>query len=162
MIAAAAAVPDHDLLRPWRFILIEGEGRHELAKTFMAIRKQRTPDIRPEELNRTWRKTMRAPTLLAVVSRISYDNLRVPAHEQYISVGAAAYAVMLTCHGLGYGAIMLSGSRSRHPLVRELLGLATEEQVVGFISIGTPAKTIAPKRRPGPDEFLQVWRGREA
>lgn len=159
MIAAATMAPDHDLLRPWRFILIEGDGRNELAKAFMAIRKQRTPDIRPEELNRTWRKTMRAPTLLAVIARMRYDNPRVPAHEQYVAIGAATYAVMLTCHALGYGAIMLSGSRSRHPMVHELFGLGRDEHVVGFISMGTPAKPIAPKRRAGATEFLQVWRG---
>jgi nitroreductase len=85
----------------------------------------------------------------------------VPVHEQYISIGAAIHGIMLACHAMGYGAIMLSGNRSRDPLVGQLLGLVDDEEMVGFISIGTPSKRVNPKRRPSPDDHLQVWRGRE-
>jgi nitroreductase len=161
MIAAALTAPDHESLRPWRFILVEGPGRLQLAQAYVQIRKRRNTRVRAEELARTWRKAMRAPTLVGVVARLVKDHPKVPLHEQYISVGAAIHGILLSCHALGYGAIMLSGNRSRDPLVARLLGLADSEEMVGFISIGTPSKTVNPKQRPSPEDHLQVWRGRQ-
>ncbi|MBX9587790.1 MAG: hypothetical protein K2X43_00705 [Hyphomonadaceae bacterium] len=68
---------------------------------------------------------------------------------------------MVAAHTLGYGAIMFSDNRSGHPLVRELLHLADSEEMVGFISIATPAKHILPKHRPLPSAHLEVSGGRE-
>jgi nitroreductase len=161
LIAAALAAPDHEALRPCRFIAIEGAGRLQLSQAFVQIRKKRPPKAGPEELARTWRKTMRAPTLIGVVARLVRDHPKVPVHEQYISIGAAIHGIMLACHAMGYGAIMLSGNRSRDLLVGQLLGLVDDKEMVGFISIGTPSKRVNPKRRPSPDDHLQVWRGRE-
>jgi nitroreductase len=158
-VAAALAAPDHEALRPWRFVVIEGTGRQQLSQAFVQIRKARSPKARPEELARTWRKTMRAPTLLGVVGRLVSDHPKVPVHEQYISIGAAVHSIMLACHALGYGAIMLSGNRSRNPVVARLLELAAHEEMIGFISIGTPLKKVTPKLRPSPDDYLQFWRG---
>lgn len=104
---------------------------------------------------------MRAPTLIGVVARLVRDHPRVPVHEQYVSVGAAIQGILLACHALGYGAIVLSGRRSRAPLVHRLLGLAADEEMIGFMSIGTPTKRVNPKRRPSSREYLQVWRGSE-
>ena len=161
LVSAALTAPDHVGLRPFRFISIEGAGREQLSRTYMAIKKARDPRTRPEELARTWKKTMRAPCLLAVVARLDWAHPKVPAHEQYITVGGAVLAVLLACQMLGYGGIMLSGSRSRHRLVRNLLEIAPAEEVVGFISIGTPSKPIPPKVRPPPRDFLKTWRGNE-
>jgi nitroreductase len=159
LIAAALRAPAHEGLRPWRFISIEGDGRQQLSRAFVEIRRRRDPGIRPAELAMTWKKTMRAPTLIAVLTRLVEDHPKVPPHEQYIAIGAAIHGLMLAAHALSLGAIMLSGNRARYPLVHALLGLAAEEQMVGFIGIGTPAKPIPPKPRPSPADCLQIWRG---
>ena len=104
---------------------------------------------------------MRAPTLIAVVARLDADHPKVPLHEQYISVGAAIHGLMLGAHALGYGAIMLSGNRSRDPMIHALFRLEAREQMIGFISIGTPSKKISPKARSAPLDHLQIWRGDE-
>jgi nitroreductase len=161
MIAAALAAPDHSALRPSRFILIEGEGRLQLSQAFVAIRKRTSARGGGPGLARTWRKTMRAPTLVGVVARLVKDHPKVPVHEQYVSVGAAVQSILLAAHALGYGAILLSGSRSRDPLVRDLLQLGDNEEMIGFISIGTPSKPIPPKVRPSARAHLAVWHGKE-
>jgi nitroreductase len=159
LVAAALTAPDHEGLRPFRFIHVKGRGREKLADTFVAIKRGHDPQTSQDELERTWKKTMRAPCLLAVVVRLTPDNAKVPTEEQYMSAGAAIYAVLLACQSLGYGAIMLSGSRSRHDRLRALLGIAPHERIVGFISIGTPAKPMRPKGRPDPRTVLETWDG---
>ena len=162
MIAAALAAPDHSALRPSRFILIEGEGRLQLSQAFVAIRKRASARVGGSGLARTWRKTLRAPTLVGVVARLTRGHPKVPVHEQYVSVGAAVQSILLAAHALGYGAILLSGSRSRDPLVRDLLALSDNEEMIGFISIGTPSKNIPPKIRPSACAHLAVWHGKES
>jgi nitroreductase len=159
LISAAVTAPDHGSLRPWRFISIEGDGRQELSRTFVEIRRRRNPDIRQAELAMTWKKTMRAPALIAVVARLDASHPKVPLHEQYISAGAAIHALLLAAHMLGFGAIMLSGNRARDPMIHNLFGLGAGEQMVGFVSIGTPAKKITGKIRPAPSDHLQIWSG---
>jgi nitroreductase len=159
VVACAIRAPDHAGLKPWRFIAVEGDGRQKLAQAFVEIRRQNIPGVRGTELAMTWKKTMRAPTLIAVVARLHPDHPKVPLHEQYISVGAAIHGLLLGVHVLGYGAIMLSGKRARDPLVHSLFRLGSREQMVGFVSIGTPSKRISPKMRPAPSDYLQIWRG---
>ena len=159
MVSAAMAAPDHEGLRPWRFILIEGPGRLQLSQAFAQIRKKANPRLSSQELARSWRKTMRAPTLIGVAARLVRDHPKVPLHEQYVSIGAAIYGLMLACHALGYGAMVLSGKRSGNSLVHSLLELSADEEMIGFISMGTPTKPIQPKTRPLPREYLRVWRG---
>jgi nitroreductase len=86
----------------------------------------------------------------------------VPVHEQYVSVGAAVQSILLAAHALGYGAVLLSGGRSRDPLVRDLLQLGDNEEMIGFVSIGTPSKKISPKIRPSARAHLAVWHGNES
>lgn len=159
LIASALTAADHGRLRPWRFISVEGTGRLQLSRCLVEIRRQRRPGIRPPELATTWKKAMCAPTLIAVVAKLARDHPKVPLHEQYISVGAAIHGLMLAAHALGYGAIILSGPRARDPSINALFELKEQEEMIGFISLGTPAKTIPPKHRPAPMDHLQVWQG---
>jgi nitroreductase len=159
VVACAMRAPDHAGLRPWRFITVEGDGRQKLAQAFVEIRRRNIPGVRRIELAMTWKKSMLAPTLIAVIARLDPDHPKVPLHEQYISVGAAIHGLLLGVHVLGYGAILLSGNKAKDPLVHSLFRLGARERVVGFVSIGTPSKRIAPKIRPAPLDCLQIWRG---
>ena len=45
LVAAALTAPDHEHLKPYRFILIEGEGRRKLSRTFLNLVIRRGQDI---------------------------------------------------------------------------------------------------------------------
>jgi nitroreductase len=130
-----------------------------LSRTFAEIRRRRNPGIKPAELAMTWRRTMRAPTLIAIIARLTARHPRVPLHEQFMSIGAAAHGLLLAAQAMGFGAIILSGNRAGDPLIHAMLALEPNERVVGFASIGTPAKAVAPKSRPAPEQHLSYWGG---
>jgi nitroreductase len=159
LIAAALTAPDHAALRPWRFIVIEGDGRQQLSRTAAEVRRRRSSNVRPAQLAMTWKKALRSPTLVAVIARLDDGHPKVPLREQYISVGAAIHGLLLGAHALGYGAMMLSGNRASDPRIHALFELAKHEQMIGFIGIGTPSKKISPKVRPAVAGHLQVWHG---
>ena len=50
MLAAAARVPDHGKLAPWRFVVIEGEARNRLGEVAAAIFRAENPDADADRL----------------------------------------------------------------------------------------------------------------
>ncbi len=72
ILTAAARVPDHKKLEPWRFIVFQGEARASfgriLLKACLAEEKE-TPSAARLEMERT--RFLRAPVVVAVISRVT-------------------------------------------------------------------------------------------
>jgi hypothetical protein len=62
--------PDHGRLRPWRFMLIEGDQRQKFGEMLAASALRRVPGLSEGDLARERGKALRAP-LIIVVSRFS-------------------------------------------------------------------------------------------
>ena len=77
ILTAAARVPDHKKLEPWRFIVFEGDARaafgRVLLKACLAEEKE-TPSAARLETERT--RLLRAPTVVAVISRVTPNPAR--------------------------------------------------------------------------------------
>ena len=143
----AARVPDHGRLTPWRFILIEGEGRHRLgdilATAFMADNPQGEADKIATERTRF----AHAPVVVAVVSSVK-PSPKIPEWEQVLSAGAVCMNLLNAASALGYSAVWLSGWSSFDRRVLDALGLAPHERIAGYVHIGTSSET--PTERPRP------------
>lgn len=139
MAAAAARAPDHGGLRPCRFRLIEGAARAALGERCAAALAADDPAATAEMLAREREKIAAGPTLVAVLARLTEDRPEIPVSEQLASTGAAVMGFLLAAQALGYGGILLSGRRVRRPLLRTALGLAGDEHLVGFLTLGRPA-----------------------
>lgn len=159
MVAAAAAAPDHCGLRPWRFLRIADDARGALADLFADAKRRRAPQAHPSELDRERERALRAPAMLAVVARLEQGHPRVPVHEQYVSAGAAIQNVLLAAAALGYGAMIVSGAKTRDTGLRRALRLDEAETLIGFICIGTPAGPAKVRARPEVSEILSEWNG---
>ena len=150
MLRAAMRAPDHGVLRPWRFLVLEGEQRQRLGDIFVEARLQDQPDADEESLAKLRSKPLRAPTILVAVAETDPDN-RVPVLEQIVATGAAVQNVMLAAHALNLGAMWRTGGMARHSHVKNALGFTAKDEIVGFIYLGTPAGAI--KRVPEDDPF---------
>ena len=162
MLTAAARVPDHGRLEPWRFILYRGEARHRVGRMLADLAERRegplTEGRRQQELTRF----SRAPLVVGVVS-VPRDNPRIPQWEMFLSGGAAAMNLVHAANALGYGANWITNWYSDVEEGRRILGLSPAERVVGFVHIGTFAGD-APER-PRPDvaklyaDYAGPWEG---
>lgn len=159
ILAAALTAPDHGALRPWRLIQCTGEGRTGLADLFVAAKLRQKPDAAEAELAREREKALKPPVLLALVAKPVTDRPEITEAEQIACAGAAMQSVLLAAYGLGYGAIILSGSRCADPGVRHALGVDPGDHLLGFISIGTIVDTPLQSRRPKLGEMLQTFDG---
>lgn len=137
LLTAAARAPDHGLLGPWRFKVLEGERRTLLGSAMAAALRERSPDADREALDREASKAMRSPTLL-VVSAVTQSHPKVPEIEQWVAVGAAIQNLWIAAESLGLGVAWKTGSHAYSSLVKQALGLAPEEAIIGFIHLGTP------------------------
>ncbi len=159
ILKCAVSAPDHAQMRPWRFIVIEGEARAHLGKVFMMATEQREPNISAEKLQSVSQKPLRSPMIITVVAKITKDHPKTPVVEQILSAGAAAQQISLGANALGFGAVWLTGPNTNDRMVKLALGVEADDEIVGFIYIGTPTMNKPRRPRPDPAEFVTHWHG---
>jgi len=127
--------PDHGRLRPWRFMLIEGNQRRKFGDLLAASASRRVPGLSEGDLQRELDKAQRAPLIIVVACRI-VPGTKVPAIEQILAAGAAAQNILLALHALGYAAAWKTGEAAYDTEVKRALGFAADDHLVGFIYTG--------------------------
>jgi nitroreductase len=147
ILTAAARVPDHKKLSPWRFILFQGEARARFGQVLLAACRANEPDAAASRLDFEAQRFLRAPLVVCVVSRV-VDNPAAPEWEQILSAGAACQSLLIAATALGYGAQWITEWYAYDRSVRRALKLAANERVAGFIYIGTAAEKPAERERP--------------
>jgi nitroreductase len=73
------------------------------------------------------------------------DNDKIPWVDQRDAAVAAAQNILLAAHALGYGAMWRTGDPCEDEYVKQKLGAAKDDAVVGFLYIGTPHEPKEPK-----------------
>jgi nitroreductase len=155
MMRAASRAPDHQRLRPFRFLVIPPGARAALADLFEAAERELDPAVEDEELQRVRERAHHAPVLLTLVSRVG-EHDAVPVIEQRASAGAALGYTLLAADLLGYGAMAVSGRRLTTIAMRNAFRLAANEELLCFVGIGTAAKSRGAPLEPD-RTLLQVW-----
>ena len=155
MFQAALRAPDHGAIRPWRFLLVEGEGRQKLGELFLQAAKMDEPELSDEKQQKILNMPLRAPSMIVVIAATK-EHPKVPDVEQQISAGCAAQNIILAAHAQGLGAMWRTGDMAYHPVVKSGLGVADAESIVGYVYLGTPRKL---RRAPQHDvsSFVSTW-----
>lgn len=155
ILHAAARVPDHGKLNPWRFVVIEN--RAAFADSLMAIYLAGKPDAGRLEREAVTQFAIQAPCLIAVIA--SPKPSHIPLWEQELSVGAACQNLCLAAHAQGFVANWLTGWAAFDSQVLALLGGATPERIAGFFFIGMAEKPLEERPRPDMSAVVSHWRG---
>ncbi|AMO57579.1 nitroreductase [Endozoicomonas montiporae] len=158
MFQAALRAPDHARLRPWRFLTISGEARHALGEVFAKAALAEKPDLAPEAITRFKGLPLRAPLLVALICQVK-QHPKVPAVEQQLSVGAAAQNILNAAYALGVGAMWRTGAVNYHPETAKGLGLSENEQLLGFIYMGTPGGSAKKQEPLETKDYVTSWQG---
>ena len=156
MFSAALRAPDHARLRPWRFMTVSGEQRHELGELLAGVSRIDHPDLSPEAVNRMKGLPLRAPLLILAICKYK-EHAKVPLIEQQMSLAASVQNLLLAAHAQDLGAIWRTGAICYHPKLAEGLGLADNEQLLGFIYVGTPAGPVKKLQPLELDGFVSHW-----
>ena len=152
LLTLAARVPDHGKLAPWRFIVLRGDAKADLADRLEAIAAKR-PDS--AKLLAKLGKLKAPPLGVAVVSRTVPGD--IPAWEQLLSAGAVCTTLLYAATAMGYGANWITDWYAYDPEARTVLGLADDEQVAGFVFLGTASEAPQERVRPNVAALTTIW-----
>jgi nitroreductase len=154
ILTAAARVPDHGKLFPWRFIVIEGEGRSRFGQMLADVLRETDSNAATDERLSTERgRFERAPVVVAVVSKVR-EMIPIPVWEQQLSAGAVCQTMLIAATSLGFVANWITEWPAYHPQVKERLGLKPGERIAGFVYIGHPVAQLEERVRPDMDKIV--------
>lgn len=162
ILVAATSAPDHEELRPWRFVVLAGEAKDAfgqvLADAYVARSHRAGIEPTPGQAAKERAKLDRAPTVVVVAAE-PQESAKVPFVEQLAATAAAAYAALLAATALGLGSMWRTGPAAYDPAVRSALGLSPDAAVVGFLYLGTaPDGSVPGPRRPDVEGLVRHWR----
>ncbi|MFC3692048.1 nitroreductase family protein [Chenggangzhangella methanolivorans] len=156
ILTLASRVPDHGKLAPWRFIVIAGEGRAELGRRLAELLRETDPSVSEARLGAQSACFSQSALVVAVVSTAA-PHVKIPEWEQELSAGAVCMNLSVAANALGYGAQWLTGWAAYEPRARELIGLAPQERVAGFLHLGTPTERLPDRPRPEIAKITTRW-----
>lgn len=154
LLRAAIRAPDHGLLRPWRFIVLNGDQRERLSDIMEAQLLQEQPEADKRSRENARSKALRAPTIVVAVAEIT-ENHKIPEWEQTLAVGAAVQNMMLAAYELGIGAMWRTGALANSDQAKSMLGFAAKDQVVAYLYLGTPASSLKSLPDESPADFIR-------
>ncbi len=142
-IECAATAPDHKKLRPWRFIVTQGDARHELGNALVEAVKAKALQDGEEVSEKTIKKThtmpLRAPVIITVVTQMQAHK-KVPPFEQMLSAGAAVQNLILALKAQGFSTVWRTGLLCNEPAVKAYFGVGPDDYVTAFVYTGTSPK----------------------
>ena len=149
-------VPDHGRLAPWRFIVIRGDAREKLGGVLAETFKMKNPDAIEEQVEIERERLLRAPVVVAVVSKVIKDH-KIPEWEQVLSSGAACQTMLIAALSMGYAAQWITEWYAYDPDVKATLGIGAEDRVAGFLYLGNEAAEPTERMRPEYDDIVSEW-----
>ncbi len=157
LFQAAAAAPDHDLINPWRFLIIPDNKRADLGELFAAALLDRDPSASAEQLEQAREKALRAPLLMLLIVDEAKGSIEIDMHERVLSAGCAVQNLMLLANAMGYGSGLTSGKALKAACFRAGLMLRDSEHVICCLSVGTVSSRKPFKPRPEIQQFTRIW-----
>ncbi len=161
ILRAAAAAPDHERLRPFRFTVLSGAALDTFGDVLADAYDARCaaagtePVAAKRDKERT--KLGRAPLVLAV-SAVRRPSAVVPWEEQLAAAAAAAQNACLAATALGYGSMWRTGDPSYDTTVKAALGLDEQDAIVGWLYVGSYRDGVVPAPNdPDLDGLLLPW-----
>lgn len=144
-IEVAMSAPDHKGLNPYRFVVLEGNALTQLGDALKnaSIAQGETDEA---SLTKAQNMPLRAPMIIACVTRYR-EHDKVPHWEQLAAASASVQNLLLALHAQGFATVWRTGAIANELAVKSYIGVTQDNQVVGFVYVGTPKGEI-PKRPP--------------
>jgi len=149
-IDCAVTAPDHKKLQPWRFIVTQGNARHDLGRAFLAAAEaqaaQEGEALSEKSRQKTYNMPLRAPVIITVVTQMQVHK-KVPPFEQMLSTGAAVQNLILALKAQGFSTVWRTGLLCNEPAVKAYFGVGADDHVTAFVYTGSSPCDM-PTRKP--------------
>ncbi|PZP57064.1 MAG: nitroreductase [Micavibrio aeruginosavorus] len=155
ILKIASRVPDHGKYAPWYFMALQGDARREAGELLRQAYEAENADTPAAKLDLEAERFLRAPLVIAVVSRIKPG--KHAQWEQILSAGASCMNLCLAANSLGYGANWLTEWYTYSEHFKASMGLDARDNFAGFIYIGTQTAPNDERERPALENIVTYW-----
>ncbi|WP_044640660.1 nitroreductase family protein [Risungbinella massiliensis] len=156
LLDTATWVPNHRMTQPWRFVIVNGDGRKKIAEIAREINEKKAQDPqKAKEIGQTFYDKMMAVPMFVVVLMKEDPSITV-REEDYASTSCLIHNFSLLAWEQNLGMVWKTYALMNHPSFREVLGIGLGEKVVGSLHVGYPAKIPTPKPRVSVEELITV------
>lgn len=148
ILRCATRVPDHKGINPWRIQIVD--------RSTQDIFHAKLPNLHtgdPAHLEKTNAKEPRNAPLLLIVSSNTVSN-KAPRSEQLLSGAAVCQNILIAAHALGYHSQWITEWMAYNNAVKSYLGISKNEEIIGFLYIGTAPKVPNERPRPSLDNIV--------
>ena len=146
LLELANWAPSHGLTEPWRFIVYSGEAVRQFCHQHAEQYRLTTP---PDKFaiakydKQAHNGDLASHLIIIYMQRGTNPN--IPALEEICATAAAADNILLGAEALGIAVLWSTGGTVSQPIMKEYLGLGSEDVILGLLYLGY---TDDP-RRPG-------------
>jgi nitroreductase len=154
-IEAATWAPNHHLTEPWRFHVLQGAARAELAA---AIGESLPAELATDKERASIRAKLERSPVVVVVTQVGNPHDAVRDREDYAACACATQNLLLAAHGQGLAAKWSTGKLANYEGAKRYLGLGEHDRIVAYVYLGYPAEGAGagePKRQAA----VVSWRG---
>ena len=141
LLRIASRAPDHGKLFPWRFIVLDGDGKAAYVRALETIADEH------DHPRKALEKLSTPPLAIAVVSKAE-DGGKIPEWEQLLSAGAVCTLLLLAAESMGFGANWITDWYAYDKHACKALGLNKHERIAGFVYIGAASEEPLERVRP--------------
>ena len=152
LLRLAIRAPDHGKLSPWRFVILEGDGKAAFTARLEALAAERDDPQLAAKLGK-----LKVPPLAVVVVSSPKSGAAIPEWEQVLSAGVVCTNLLYAALAMGFGANWITDWYSYDADAGAILGLTAGERVAGFVLIGTPREPPLERERPTLDPLVTRW-----
>jgi nitroreductase len=151
---AALRAPDHACLKPWKFIVCTGKGLDKLGDILQdsAI----SSDKEQVSIDRALQLPHRAPMVIIAINQYKQHD-KVPKEEQIAATACAVQSMQMAALVQGFAGIWRTGSYAQCPYVKQSLELNEDDEIVGFLYLGTSNMKALPKPVIDSDAYFTHW-----
>lgn len=155
IMQAALRAPDHAALKPWRFVVCQGEGLVKLGRIFeqAAIKSE----MGEKAIERSTQLPLRAPMVIVCIATFT-EHEKVPWVEQVASASCATHAMQMAAVAQGFAGVWRTGSYAQNEYVKSALDLSDEDEIVGFLYLGSAVTKPMPKPKVASSDFFEYWK----
>lgn len=154
MLSVAMRAPDHGALKPAHFVVIKDDGLTKLSELFVEAETQAGAD--DAKLLKTKNMPFRAPLIIAVMAKVT-NHEKVPHIEQIQTAACATFSLQQMAVAFGYNGIWRSGTLVSNPIVKAAFELSEEDELVGFLYLGTEEGNNLCRKPPVLDKNVSYW-----
>lgn len=151
LLEYAIYAPNHKMREPWRFVILEGEGKLKFITNYVTSFKQMEQDEQRLQLH----KIFSAPLILAVIMKKNPDFRDELEDLQACAALIENFLLLITEEGMS-GA-WKTPKYMESDRFKDILGLSNQEIVVGLVMVGYPDKKAEPKPRKSAHQLTTIY-----